>query len=248
MPSVVEGAARLGLPLAGANPAPIIEISGIKMSYRSGGSSVTVLDIEELVLPAGLSIGLSGPSGSGKSTLLNLCAGILRPTEGTIRVDGQELAGLSQGALDRFRAKKIGYVFQGFNLIPALSALGNVELPMRLSRSMPSAMRRTRALQLLDRVGLAEKARHKPSQLSFGQMQRVGIARAIAGHPLLLLADEPTASLEPGLGMSIVRLLKDVAKESSATLLIATHDPAVLAELDQTLTMATINKAMEVNS
>lgn len=218
------------------------------MSYRTGGVSFTVLDIDELALPAGLSIGLSGPSGCGKSTLLNLCSGLLRPTVGAIRVDGEELTGLGQGALDRFRAKKIGYVFQGFNLIPALSALGNVELPMRLSGSMPASLRRARAQELLDRVGLGTKARQKPNQLSFGQMQRVGIARAIAGHPRLLLADEPTASLEPGLGLSIVRLLIAVAKENSATLVVATHDPAVLAELDHTLTMSAINRAMEVSS
>lgn len=218
------------------------------MSYRLGGTLFTVLDIERLVLPAGHSIGLSGPSGSGKSTLLNLCAGILRPTAGTIRVDGEELTTLGQGSLDRFRARKIGYVFQGFNLIPALSALGNVELPMRLSGSMNPEMRRTRAEQLLDRVGLAAKARQKPGQLSFGQMQRVGIARAMAGNPRLLLADEPTASLEPGLGLGIVRLLRDVARENKATLVIATHDPAVLAELDSTLTMAAINKSMEEGS
>lgn len=215
------------------------------MSYRHGGTVFTVLDIGKLALPAGHSIGLSGPSGSGKSTLLNLCAGILRPTAGTIRVDGEELTSMGQGRLDKFRAQKIGYVFQGFNLIPALTALGNVELPMRLSGSMSAAERWARAEQLLDRVGMASKARHKPAQLSFGQMQRVGIARAIAGNPRLLLADEPTASLEPGLGLSIVRLLRDVARENKATLVIATHDPAVLAELDQTLTMAAINQAME---
>ncbi|WP_287959388.1 ABC transporter ATP-binding protein [Filomicrobium sp.] len=229
-------------------PAPIVEMSGLKISYRTGEMSFTVLDIDELALPAGLSIGLSGPSGCGKSTLLNLCAGLLRPTVGSIRVDGEELTGLGQGALDRFRAKKIGYVFQGFNLIPALSALGNVELPMRLSGSMPASLRRARAQELLDRVELGTKARQKPNQLSFGQMQRVGIARAIAGHPRLLLADEPTASLEPGLGLSIVRLLIAVAKENSATLVVATHDPAVLTELDHTLTMSAINRAMEVSS
>lgn len=246
MPDVAQ-ARVLGLSQNGG-PAPIIEMSGLKMSYRTGGVPFTVLDIDELALPARLSIGLSGPSGCGKSTLLNLCAGLLRPTAGNIRVDGEELTGLGQGALDRFRARKIGYVFQGFNLIPALSALGNVELPMRLSGSMPASLRRAHALGLLERVGLASKARQKPHQLSFGQMQRVGIARAIAERPRLLLADEPTASLEPGLGLSIVRLLIAVAKENSATLVVATHDPAVLAELDHTLTLSAINKASEVNS
>lgn len=231
--------------LKSGGPAPIIEISGLKMSFVLAGTSFTVLNIESLSLPPGIAIGLSGPSGSGKSTLLNLCAGILRPTAGMIRVDGQNLSGLGQGALDRFRASTIGYVFQGFNLIPALTALGNVELPLRLSQRMTSGPRRVRAEELLARVGLADKARQRPSQLSFGQMQRVGIARAIAAGPRLLLADEPTASLEPGLAMSIVRLLKEVANESDATLLISTHDPAVLAELDQTLEMAAINRPAE---
>lgn len=244
--SRAEGASG-PLPHAAA-PASIVEMAGLRMSYRSGGTTVPVLDIERLALPAGRAIGLSGPSGSGKSTLLNLCAGILRPTAGSIRVDGQELAGLGQQALDRFRARTIGYVFQGFNLIPALSALGNVELPMRLSGAMAPTARRARAEHLLDRVGLKDKARRKPAELSFGQMQRVGIARAIAGNPRLLLADEPTASLEPGLGRSIVRLLKEVARESEATLLVATHDPAVLAELDEMLTMAACNRAMEADA
>lgn len=245
--SKVCGGEGLDQSLSG-DPAPIVEVAGLRMSYRLGGTVFTVLDIGKLVLPAGLSIGLSGPSGSGKSTLLNLCAGILRPTAGTIRIDGEELTRLGQGSLDRFRARKIGYVFQGFNLIPALTALGNVELPMRLSGSMNAAERRERAQQLLDRVGLASKARQRPAQLSFGQMQRVGIARAIAGNPRLLLADEPTASLEPGLGLSIVRLLREVARENKATLVIATHDPAVLGELDRTLSMAAINRTMEVSS
>jgi ABC-type lipoprotein export system ATPase subunit len=228
-----------------AEPAPIVEIANLTMSYRSGGITVPVLNIARLVLPASRAIGLSGPSGSGKSTLLNLCAGILRPTTGSVRVDGQELTGLGQKALDRFRARTIGYVFQGFNLIPALNALANVELPLRLSGAMTPTMRRARAEHLLDRVGLKDKARRKLGALSFGQMQRVGIARALAGSPKLLLADEPTASLEPGLAKSIVRLLKDVAQENDATLVVATHDPAVLAELDETLTMESFNTAME---
>lgn len=220
-----------------------VKIRDVVMRYRSGGSDFTLLDIASLEIPQKRCVGLSGPSGSGKTTLLNLCAGLLQPTSGTITVGDVDITALSQAARDRFRAEHIGYVFQGFNLVPALTAQGNVELALRLRGTPRGRERRALAERLLERVGLKDRLRLRPAQLSFGQMQRVGIARAVANRPRLLLADEPTASLEPGLARSIVELLKDVARENGATLLLASHDPAVLHMMEEQIAIADINRA-----
>lgn len=225
------------------DPAPMLDLTNVVMSYRIDGGTFTLIDIARLRIPRGRAVGLSGPSGSGKTTLLNLCAGLLQPTSGSIIVDGVEITALPQGARDGFRTSRIGYVFQGFNLIPALSAIGNVEVALRLAGGSPTAERRSRAQSLLARVGLGERLRHMPAQLSFGQMQRVGIARAIANRPKLILADEPTASLEPVLARNIAQLLIEVAREEGATLLVATHDPAILAMMDEQIVLAEINRA-----
>ncbi len=198
------------------------------MAFRRAGAEVRLFDGLDIAVPAGRSVGLSGPSGSGKTTLLNLMAGINRPTSGRIEIDGVELGKLSQTALDRLRLDRIGYVFQAFNLIPALSALGNVELALRLAGRENGKRRRSRAAALLERVGLGDRLHHKPAELSYGQMQRVGIARALANAPRLILADEPTASLEPRLARSIAELLVAMARETGAALVVGSHDPAVL--------------------
>jgi len=225
------------------DPANIVQMSDVLLEYHSGGASFTLLDIPRFAIAGGRKVGLSGPSGSGKSTLLNLCAGLLQPTRGRIVVDGTEITSLPQQARDEFRTSRIGFVFQGFNLIPALTAIGNVDIAMRLAGNLTAAERRSRAEDLLMRVGLGERMRHMPSQLSFGQMQRVGIARAIANHPKLILADEPTASLEPALARSIAQLLIDVADEEGATLLVATHDPAILELMQDHIALGAINRA-----
>ena len=177
---------------------PIVQLRDVVMLFHRAGTDVTLFDGLTLELSAGRSVGIRA-SGSGKTTLLNLFAGIRRPTSGTIMVDGVDLGALPQGSLDRLRVERIGYVFQSFNLIPALSALHNVEVALRIAGGNRAEQRRARACELLKRVGLGNRMHHKPAQLSFGQMQRVGIARALANKPRLLLADEPTASLEPGL-------------------------------------------------
>lgn len=221
----------------------MLDLTNVVMSYRIEGGFFTLLDIARLRIPGGRAVGLSGPSGSGKTTLLNLCAGLLQPTSGSIVVDGVEITALPQRVRDRFRTSRIGYVFQGFNLIPALSAIGNVEIALRLAGRLSASERRNRAWSLLARVGLDERMRHKPAQLSFGQMQRVGIARAIANRPRLILADEPTASLEPVLARGIAQLLIDIARSEGATLLVATHDPGILAMMDEQIALADINRA-----
>lgn len=213
------------------------------MDFRSGGRPVTVLDIRLLEIAAGSSTGLSGPSGSGKTTLLNIITGILTPTAGAVRVDGVDLASLSAAERDRFRAERIGYIFQAFNLIPPLTALENVLLPMGFASRIPKRQRRSRAQELLERVNLGHRLHHKPAELSHGEQQRVGIARALANHPQLIVADEPTASLEPGLTQEIARLLVGVCQEEQATLLVASHDRALLRNLARVEEMQLLNAA-----
>lgn len=221
----------------------MVSLSHVKLTLPSGDSVFTLLDIAALYLGRAGTFGLSGPSGSGKSTLLNIISGLRRPTSGTVTVDEVEITTLPQWELDIFRAKRIGYVFQNFNLIPALTARDNVSIAMTFAGVVPQYARRDVADSLLKRVGLAHRASHKPAALSHGEMQRVSIARAIANRPKLILADEPTASLEPGLAISIVDLLIEVAKEVEATLVIASHDPAVLKRMTHALDMSEINMA-----
>jgi putative ABC transport system ATP-binding protein len=205
---------------------------------------VTVLDIGHLGIAAGSATGIAGPSGSGKTTLLNVMSGILTPSAGRVVVDGLDLGALSAGARDRFRAERLGYVFQTFNLIPPLTALENVLLPMRFATRVPRGEQRARGRALLERVGLGHRLDHRPAQLSHGEQQRVGIARALANRPRVLVADEPTASLEPGLTHDIARLLVAACREEGATLIVAAHDRAVLAHLDRVEEMAAVNRAV----
>ena len=213
------------------------------MDFRSGGQPVTVLNISHLAVAAGSSVGLFGPSGSGKTTLLNVITGILTPSAGKVVVDGVDLASLFAGARDRFRAERIGYVFQAFNLIPPLTALENVLLPIGFAARIPKRQQRSRAQELLERVNLGHRLHHKPAELSHGEQQRVGIARALANHPQLIVADEPTASLEPGLTQEIARLLVSVCQEEHATLLVASHDHSLLQHLARVEDMQVLNAA-----
>jgi putative ABC transport system ATP-binding protein len=197
-----------------------ILLEGVRKSYRGQ----PVLAIECLQIPAGAQWVITGSSGSGKTTLLNLIAGILSPDAGRVTVAGTEITALSEAARDRFRAERIGIVFQTFNLLQGFSALENVLLGMLFAGTTD----RPRAEALLDRVGLKDKMRATPSELSVGQQQRVAIARALANKPGLLLADEPTGNLDPATGESIVDLLKAVCREGGETLVLVTHQPAVM--------------------
>src|SRR5215207_4543929 len=215
----------------------MVRLVDLRMAFRAGETRFTLLDVPSLILSTGGSFGLSGPSGSGKSTLLNILAGLLRPSSGRVWVDGVDITTLSQRQLDSFRAERIGYVFQSFNLIPALNAFDNVALAMSFSGRIPARTQQARASALLERVGLANRARHKPAALSHGQMQRVSIARAIANRPRLILADEPTASLEPGLAGSIMDLLIELVGEIGATLLVASHNADILDRLAEVIAL-----------
>lgn len=201
----------------------LVELRGVTKQFRKGDEVITPLENVDLDIEAGEFVSLMGPSGTGKSTLLNLVAGIDRPDRGSIKVDGTELTGLSQARLADWRAANLGYIFQTHNLIPVLTAYENVELPTLLLK-MSSSERRRRVQLALEAVGLTDRANHYPRQLSGGQEQRVGIARSIVVHPKIVVADEPTGSLDAETSAQIQVLLKRLNRELEITLLMVTHD------------------------
>ena len=203
----------------------IVSLRGIKKTFWRGKEAVKVLEGLSLEVPAGSFEALMGPSGSGKSTMLNLIAGLDRPTEGEVVVGGQTISALSESALARWRADTIGFIFQSFNLIPVLTAQGNVELPLLLT-SLPKAERRKRAQTALRVVGLEDRLDHYPRQLSGGQEQRVAIARAIVNDPKILIADEPTGDLDRQSADDVLELLVRLNRELGKTIFMVTHDPA----------------------
>lgn len=198
------------------------------------GAGVRALDDVTLTVEHGEMVAVMGPSGSGKSTLLNLIGALDRPTEGQVLVNGQDLAQVRD--LDAFRARTVGFVFQLHNLLPTLTAQENVEVPM-LGQPISARERRQRARELLERVGLGHRLHHLPSQLSGGERQRVAIARALANHPPLILADEPTGSLDSQSGAEIMALLQSLNREQGVTIVVVTHDPRVARSAQRILTM-----------
>jgi putative ABC transport system ATP-binding protein len=177
-------------------------------------------------------VALVGPSGSGKSTFLNLVGGLDRPSEGELWVDGEELSASKEKALTEHRRRRVGFVFQSFNLLPRLTALENVALPL-MFLGLPERERLARARSLLSQVGLADRLEHRPTQLSGGEQQRVAIARALVGHPAIILADEPTGNLDTGTGAEIMDLLRRLNREQGVTLLVVTHDPEAAGFADR---------------
>ncbi len=214
----------LPVPQAVPAAAPLVEVRGLRKVYRRGSQEVPVLEGIDVTIARGEFLALMGPSGSGKTTLMNLIAGIDRPTSGTLTVAGTDLSGLSEGALARWRQRHVGYVFQTYNLIPVLTALGNVELPLLLHR-MGRAERRERARTALRVVGLAEREHHRPRQLSGGQEQRVAIARAIVADPDVIVADEPTGDLDARSAEEVLDLLQTLNRAFGKTIVMVTHDP-----------------------
>ena len=203
---------------------PLIEIRALTKTYHRGSETIEVLHGVDLDIERGDFVALMGPSGSGKTTLLNLIGGLDHPSSGTIRIDGQRIDELGSGDLARWRAANVGFVFQFYNLLPVLSAQRNVELPLLLT-SLGKAERRKRAGIALKVVGLSDRARHYPRQLSGGQEQRVGIARAIVNDPTLLLCDEPTGDLDRKAGDEILDLLQALNRDHGKTIVMVTHDP-----------------------
>jgi putative ABC transport system ATP-binding protein len=203
----------------------LIGMSGVTKTYYRGKEALTVLDGLNLDIAEGAFEALMGPSGSGKSTLLNLIAGLDRPTSGTAMVAGNDIGKMSDGELAKFRARHIGFIFQSYNLMPVLTALENVELPLLLT-NLSSTDRRTRAKTALRVVGLEDRMDHYPRQLSGGQEQRVAIARAIVHDPTILVCDEPTGDLDRKSADDILKLLTKLNTEFKKTILMVTHDPA----------------------
>jgi len=204
--------------------APLVEVSNLTKTYHRGEETVPVLEGLTLSIEAGDYVALMGPSGSGKSTLLNLLGGLDRPTSGQIRIGGEAIEALGPDELAAWRARSVGFIFQLYNLLPVLTAEQNVELPLLLT-DLPAEERRRRARAALALVGLADRARHRPRELSGGQEQRVGIARAIVTDPLLLLCDEPTGDLDRRSGDQILDLFDALNREAGKTIVMVTHDP-----------------------
>jgi putative ABC transport system ATP-binding protein len=205
----------------------MIEIEALEKHYGSGSSAVAALRGIDLRIERGEILALVGPSGSGKTTLLNILGCLDRPTAGEVRLDGRNIHAMDHRETSRFRARHLGFVFQSFNLFSVLSAFENVEFPLLLA-GVPAAERRERVLQALREVGLEGKVRRRPDELSGGEKQRVAIARALVHRPLLVLADEPTANLDLETGAAIIELMCAMNREHGTTMLICTHDPAVL--------------------
>jgi putative ABC transport system ATP-binding protein len=224
----------------GSSTQPLLHITGLKKSFVSpDGASHLVIDLPALTLDERAQVALRGESGSGKTTLLHLIAGILRPDSGRIILNGQDMSVLSETGRDRLRATTLGYIFQTFNLLPGYTCLENVLLGMSFGPGPDAA----RAENLLRRVGLGERLRHKPRQLSTGQQQRVAVARALANRPRLVLADEPTGNLDAANGRESLRLIRETCAENGAALLLVSHDREVLAQFETVLDLSALNGA-----
>ena len=204
----------------------MIELRGISRTVQSGSAPLTILHPLDFFVPAGQSVAITGPSGSGKSTLLGLIAGLDAPTTGAILIDGVDITALDEDRLARLRGEKIGFVFQFFHLMPSLTALENILVPMEIAGRRDAGRR---ADALLDEVGLTGRGHHYPSQLSGGEQQRVAIARALANDPAILLADEPTGNLDSANGRHVMDLLLTVNHARKTTLVLVTHDAALAA-------------------
>ena len=220
----------------GHGPAPILEASGLRKAYRQGRRSTEVLKGVDLSAAPGEITAIVGPSGSGKSTLLHILGGLDRPTSGQVLYRGKNLSQLSDREQSRIRNERFGFVFQFYHLLPELTAVENVMLPRRVGGKSPRAMR-VQAISLLERVGLAERAPHLPSELSGGEQQRVAIARALVNNPELVFCDEPTGNLDSASGEGILELLMEFNRERRTTFLIVTHEPAVTKAAGRVLSL-----------
>jgi putative ABC transport system ATP-binding protein len=214
----------------------MLQLRNLTRAYELGGERAGVFDVS-LEVPKGCLAVLAGPSGSGKTTLLQLAGLLDLPDEGEVRLDGQSVSNLPEKARCDLRLRRMGFVFQAFNLVPVLSALENVMLPLQFQGMVDEEARR-RAESALDRVGLTDRRHHRPDQLSGGQQQRAAIARALAPDPLLVLADEPTASLDHAHGGPLMDLMAELSQERGVTFLVASHDPSVISRAHRVFRLA----------
>ena len=199
----------------------ILKITGLEKTYTSGNKELTVLQDISFAVEQGQTFSIVGPSGSGKTTLLGLCAGLDYPNTGTVELCGQDLKALNEDQRAQLRNKEVGFIFQNFQLLPTLTALENVSVPLELQGAKDAA---TKSMDLLEKVGLTDRVHHYPSQLSGGEQQRVALARAFANAPSILFADEPTGNLDDETGEKVIQLLLELNKENGTTLVIITHD------------------------
>jgi putative ABC transport system ATP-binding protein len=223
----------------------IVEVKELVVDYDTGNSRFTAVDIPDWSLEKGAQVAIFGPSGCGKSTLLHVLAGLLAPRSGEVNVCGQDLRQLSESNLDHFRARHIGYIFQDFNLLQGYTALENVLLGMAFSRQKPD---RRHARDMLARVGLSHRVKHRPAELSIGERQRVAIARSLARKPELILADEPTGSLDPVHAREVVELLREACREHGCSLVVVSHDPGVVDSFDASVPFMELNRAFSTGS
>lgn len=212
----------------------MIRVENLTMQLRGGGHVVSILKGLNFEVPHKQMVAIVGPSGSGKSTLLGLLAGLDKPTAGSIRLNGQEITTWTESQLAHFRRQNIGYLFQAFHLIPTLTALENVMLPMELSNDSSAS---DRARDLLEAVGLQDRQGHYPTQLSGGEQQRVAVARAFSCRPPILLADEPTGNLDSATGQLVIDLLLRLHRDQGSTLILVTHDPSLAEQTERIITL-----------
>jgi putative ABC transport system ATP-binding protein len=215
----------------------ILKLESVQRTFRLGGETIHALDGVSLTVRRGEFLAIMGRSGSGKSTLLNVIGCLDRPTAGTIILDGQDVTRVPKGQLPRIRREKIGFVFQSFNLIPTLTGLENVMLPMQYA-GLPEREQRERAREALDAVGLADRLGHRPSELSGGQAQRVAIARALAPRPAIILADEPTGALDTHIARAIIQMMRQFNRDRRQTFILVTHDPLVAEQTDRIIRLS----------
>jgi ABC-type lipoprotein export system ATPase subunit len=221
----------------------VIQLEQVRKAFRTpAGEAVPILDVDRFEVTAGEQVALEGQSGSGKTTLLNVIAGIMRPDSGKVLLDGVDLARLPEAARDRVRADRLGLVFQQFNLLPGFTAMENVLVAMTFSSVRPD---RSRAEALLESVGLAHRLGHKPGALSVGEQQRVAVARALANRPKVILADEPTASIDPGHQQQVVDLLKRTCREQDVALVVVTHTPDVAEQFSRRMRIESFNRVLQ---
>lgn len=217
-------------------PSPVVRLVHVAKTYRVGAVEVRAVRGVSLTIPPQRFAMLVGPSGSGKTTLLNLIGCIDVPTSGTVEISGQDVAELSDNALSDFRARRVGFIFQGFSLIPVLTAYENVEYPLLLM-GVSHQQRRKATLDMLEAVGLGDQKDQRPNELSGGQKQRVAIARALVKRPDIVLADEPTANLDSQTGASVIQLMRRMQAESRTTFVFASHDAQLISHADETFTI-----------
>jgi putative ABC transport system ATP-binding protein len=236
MTAIEDRTDTTGLPIIADDRAPVIEISNVWKLHKLGDEVVKALVAADLTVMPGEFVCLMGPSGSGKSTLLNMIGGLDRPTKGTIKVAGHDTSALTESQFAALRHDTIGFIFQSYNLIPFLSAVENVELPLMFEPYDRKALRK-RALELLELVGLGHRIDHQPTKMSGGEQQRTAIARSLISSPTLVLADEPTANLDHRTGETVVRMLRDLCSTLGVTVVASTHDPTVADEASRVVRM-----------